>query len=116
MNRILYVFIILISIVHTQTFFTIPRSVWRISIINSIGSGNWIGSGGLFNKGIRDMSYMANDSTVAAYVHQMNKMNKDKVEDGLRMMLEGLGIDLNDTHFRETPKRAMKAWSPAIAG
>ena len=78
MNRILYVFIILISIVHTQTFFTIPRSVWRISIINSIGSGNWIGSGGLFNKGIRDMSYMANDSTVAAFVHQMNKMSYNK--------------------------------------
>jgi len=78
MNRILYVFIIFISIVHTQTFFTIPRSVWRISIINSIGSGNWIGSGGLFNKGIRDMSYMANDSTVAAFVHQMNKMSYNK--------------------------------------
>ena len=78
MNRILYVFIIFISIVHTQTFFTIPRSVWRISIINSIGSGNWIGSGGLFNKGIRDMSYMANDSTVAAFVHQMKKMSYNK--------------------------------------
>ena len=37
-------------------------------------------------------------------------MNKDKVEDGIRMMLEGLGIDLNDIHFRETPKRAMRAW------
>jgi hypothetical protein len=78
MNRIIYLLIFLFSIVHTQTFFTIPRSVWRISIINSIGSGNWIGSGGIFNKGVRDISYMANDSTVAAFVHQLNKMNYNK--------------------------------------
>ena len=100
MNRILYVFIIFISIVHTQTFFTIPRSVWRISIINSIGSGNWIGSGGLFNKGIRDMSYMANDSTVAAFVHQMNKMSYNKrvfhIEYGLS--------DVSYTHLTLTTK------------
>ena len=89
MNRILYVFIIFISIVHTQTFFTIPRSVWRISIINSIGSGNWIGSGGLFNKGIRDMSYMANDSTVAAFVHQMNKMSYNKRDVHIEYGLSG---------------------------
>ena len=89
MNRILYVFIILISIVHTQTFFTIPRSVWRISIINSIGSGNWIGSGGLFNKGIRDMSYMANDSTVAAFVHQTNKMSYNKRDVHIEYGLSG---------------------------
>ena len=74
MNRIFYLFILFFSIVHTQTFFTIPRSVWRVSIINSVGSGNWIGSGGLFNKGIRDISYMPNDSTIAAFVHQTNKM------------------------------------------
>ena len=78
MNRIIYLLIFLFSIVHTQTFFTIPRSVWRISIINSIGSGNWIGSGGIFNKGVRDISYMANDSTVAAFLHQLNKMNYNK--------------------------------------
>ena len=78
MNRIIYLLIFLFSNVHTQTFFTIPRSVWRISIINSIGSGNWIGSGGIFNKGVRDISYMANDSTVAAFLHQLNKMNYNK--------------------------------------
>ena len=61
-----------------ETFFTVPRSVWRISVINSIGSGKWIGSGGIFNKGIRDMSYMANDSTIAAYVHQQNKTSYNK--------------------------------------
>ena len=41
-------------------------------------------------------------------------MNKDKVEDGIRIMLEGLGIDLNDIHFRETPKRAMRAWTSEL--
>tara|TARA_X000000368_G_scaffold414940_1_gene405747 strand:- start:1883 stop:3046 length:1164 start_codon:yes stop_codon:yes gene_type:complete len=78
MNRIIYLFIFLFSVAYTQTFFTIPRSVWRVSIINSIGSGNWIGSGGLFDKGIRDISYMANDSTVAAFVHQLNRINYNK--------------------------------------
>ena len=78
MNRLIYFFIILFSVVHTQTFFTVPRSVWRISVINSIGSGKWIGSGGIFNKWIRDMSYMANDSTIAAYVHQQNKTSYNK--------------------------------------
>ena len=35
---------------------------------NNVGSGNWIGSGGLFDKGIQDNEFKANDSTVAALV------------------------------------------------
>ena len=89
MNRLIYLFIFLFSTVHTQTFFTIPRSVWRVSIINSVGSGNWIGSGGLFNKGIRDISYMPNDSTVAAYVHQLNRMNYNKRDIHIEYGLSG---------------------------
>ena len=38
-------------------------------------------------------------------------MNKDKVEEGIKMMLEGLGVDLNESHFRDTPKRATRAWT-----
>ena len=89
MNRLIYLFIFLFSTGHTQTFFTIPRSVWRVSIINSVGSGNWIGSGGLFNKGIRDISYMPNDSTVAAYVHQLNRMNYNKRDIHIEYGLSG---------------------------
>ena len=89
MNRLIYLFIFLFSTVHTQTFFTIPRSVWRVSIINSVGSGNWIGSGGLFNKGIRDISYMPNDSTVAAYVHQLSTMNYNKRDIHIEYGLSG---------------------------
>lgn len=29
---------------------------------------------------------------------------------GFKMILEGLGIDLDDPHFRETPRRAARAW------
>jgi len=90
MNRLIYLFIFLFSTVHTQTFFTIPRSVWRVSIINSVGSGNWIGSGGLFNKGIRDISYMPNDSTVAAYVHQLSRMNYNKRDIHIEYGLSGM--------------------------
>ena len=89
MNRIFYLFILFFSIVHTQTFFTIPRSVWRVSIINSVGSGNWIGSGGLFNKGIRDLSYTPNDSTIAAFVHQTNKMKYNKRDIHIEYGLSG---------------------------
>ncbi len=89
MNRLIYLFIFLFSTGHTQTFFTIPRSVWRVSIINSVGSGSWIGSGGLFNKGIRDISYMPNDSTVAAYVHQLNRMNYNKRDIHIEYGLSG---------------------------
>ena len=38
-------------------------------------------------------------------------MNKDKVEEGIKMMLEGLGVDLNGSHFKDTPKRATRAWT-----
>ena len=41
-------------------------------------------------------------------------MNKDKVEAGIRMMLEGLGVDLMEPHFIETPKRAMRAWTSEL--
>jgi GTP cyclohydrolase I len=33
-----------------------------------------------------------------------------KVEAGFRLVLEGLGLDLNDPHLQKTPHRAAKAW------
>ena len=54
---------------------------------NHVGSGNWIGSGGLFDKGIRDIEFMAPDSTVAALVHRTSKIGFNrrdiKIEFGL---------------------------------
>ncbi len=54
---------------------------------NHVGKGNWIGSGGLFDKGIRDIAFMANDSTVAALVHRTSKIGFNrrdiKIEFGL---------------------------------
>ena len=41
-------------------------------------------------------------------------MNKEKIESGFRMVLEGLGVDLNDPHFEETPARIAKAWVEEI--
>tara|TARA_B100000408_G_scaffold37899_1_gene28590 strand:+ start:127 stop:1194 length:1068 start_codon:yes stop_codon:yes gene_type:complete len=55
--------------------------------MNHVGSGNWIGSGGLLDKGIRDIAFMANDSTMAALVHRTSKISFNrrdvKIEFGL---------------------------------
>ena len=55
--------------------------------MNHVGGCNWIGSGGLLNKGIRDIAFMANDSTMAALVHRTSKLNFNrrdvKIEFGL---------------------------------
>ncbi|MGK5095315.1 GTP cyclohydrolase I [Deltaproteobacteria bacterium TL4] len=37
-------------------------------------------------------------------------MDSEKIELGFRLVLEGLGLDLNNPHFRETPSRVARAW------
>ncbi len=37
-------------------------------------------------------------------------MDKVKVRQGVRLLLEGLGVDIESTHFRDTPQRSAKAW------
>ena len=86
MNKSFWVIFLSSSFLVGQTFFTVPRSVWRFSITNHVGSGNWIGSGGLLDKGIRNIEFMAND-TVAALVHRTSKIGFNrrdiKIEFGL---------------------------------
>ena len=86
MNKSCWVIFLSSSFLVGQSFFTVPRSVWRFSITNHVGSGNWIGSGGLLDKGIRNIEFMAND-TVAALVHRTSKIGFNrrdiKIEFGL---------------------------------
>ena len=37
-------------------------------------------------------------------------MDKVKVRQGIQLLLEGLGVDLESDHFRDTPERTAKAW------
>ncbi len=37
-------------------------------------------------------------------------MDKDKVRQSIQLLLEGLGVDLDNTHYRKTPDRAANAW------
>lgn len=37
-------------------------------------------------------------------------MNKVKVQQGIQLLLEGLGVDIENEHFQDTPKRSAKAW------
>lgn len=39
-----------------------------------------------------------------------DKTDFDKVEDGFELILEGLGLDLEDPHVKDTPRRAARAW------
>ena len=41
-------------------------------------------------------------------------MNKGKVLQGMQMLLEGLGGDLENKHFQKTPERAAKSWTEEI--
>jgi len=86
MNKLFWVIFLSSSFLVGQTFFTVPRSVWRFSMTNHVGSGNWIGSGGLLDKGIRDIKFMVND-TDSALVHRTSKIGFNrrdiKIEFGL---------------------------------
>lgn len=37
-------------------------------------------------------------------------MNLPKIEEGMKLVLEGLGVDLNDHNFNTTPKRAARVY------
>ena len=41
-------------------------------------------------------------------------MDKDKVLQGMQILLEGLGVDMENKHFEKTPERAAKAWVEEI--
>ena len=41
-------------------------------------------------------------------------MNKKKIEKGFRMVLEGLGVDLESPHFKDSPERIARAWSKEL--
>ena len=42
------------------------------------------------------------------------KLDKGKVLQGIQMLLEGLGVDMDDNHFKKTPERAAKSWVEEI--
>ena len=37
-------------------------------------------------------------------------MDKDKVQQSIQLLLEGLGVDLDNKHYRKTAERAANAW------
>ena len=41
-------------------------------------------------------------------------MDKGKVLKGIQMLLEGLGVDMENKHFEKTPERAAKSWVEEI--
>ena len=41
-------------------------------------------------------------------------MEKIKVIQGIQLLLEGLGVDMDNNHFHKTPERAAKSWMEEI--
>ena len=41
-------------------------------------------------------------------------MNRDKIQESIEMLLEGLGIDIKDEHFKNTPHRVARAWTEEL--
>ena len=40
----------------------------------------------------------------------MHEFDEKKMEEGMRIFLEGMGVDTNDQHIKNTPSRVMRAW------
>jgi len=41
-------------------------------------------------------------------------LDRDKIQKSIHMLLEGLGIDVEKEHFRNTPYRVAKAWTDEL--
>ena len=54
-SKALFVFILFSTIVISQTHFTIPQNVWRLSFNQNLSTGKWIGHDG--EKGLKDLNY-----------------------------------------------------------
>ena len=68
MNRKSYLSLFFFTgISFSQTHFTIPQNVWRISIQQEIATGNWKGNDG--RNGWTDFSYQLDTSKSVSYTH-----------------------------------------------
>jgi len=45
-----------------------------------------------------------------------NKFKNEQILEGLRLVLDGLGLDLNDENFRETPDRVLRSYYEIFEG
>lgn len=41
-------------------------------------------------------------------------MDREKMKQGITLFLEGLGVELDSNHFRETPQRVVNAWADEL--
>lgn len=48
--------------------------------------------------------------------HRTHAMDIDKIELGFRQVLEGLGLNLDDPHLKDSPRRTAEAWHDELCG
>ena len=46
----------------------------------------------------------------------IKEFDDNKIEEGIKLVLTGLGLDLKDENLRETPKRVMKSYHEILGG
>ena len=56
--KAIFLFICFSTSIFSQTYFTVPQNVWRISFNKKISSGIWVGHDG--EKGLKDLKYKLN--------------------------------------------------------
>lgn len=71
--KFIFLFIWLLTSGFSQTHFTIPQNVWRISFNKYISSGKWIGHDG--EKGLKDSKYTLNDIDYSINQNWDHKLN-----------------------------------------
>jgi hypothetical protein len=80
--KVFFLFTYFSSLVFSQTHFTIPQNVWRVSYNKNISAGKWIGYDG--EEGLKDLKYKFNDidySINQYWKHTVN-INEYKLEYG----------------------------------
>ena len=45
----------------------------------------------------------------------MHEFNEEKMRQGITLFLEGMGVDLNNQHLKNTPARVQRAWTEHFA-
>ena len=71
--KFIFLFIWLLTSGFSQTHFTIPQNVWRISFNKYISSGKWIGHDG--EKGLKDSKYTLDDIDYSINQNWDHKLN-----------------------------------------
>lgn len=71
---------------------------------------------GSFKKALEDNSEVVSSLTSGNVTAASDRFKRKQVEAGVRLILQGMGVDLEDENFKETPQRVARAFRELCAG